>query len=101
MSNLLHVVNKSPFERDSLDLALSYALEGSGILMIEDGVYGAMQNTSVSSKVSDSTAKVYVLGPDLKARGISEDKLIESVKVIDYAGFVTATTEYDQVQSWL
>ena len=97
----LHTVNKSPFDRDSLDLALDYAQDGSAILMMEDGVYGAMQNTSVASKVSASNATIYVLGPDLKARGISEDKVIDGIKVIDYAGFVAATTEYDQVQSWL
>ena len=100
MSNL-HVVNKSPFDRDSLELAIAYAQNDSAILMTEDGVYGAMQNTSASDMVANSNAAVYVLGPDLKARGISEDKVIDGVKVVDYSGFVQLSTEYDQVQSWL
>lgn len=99
--NLLHIVNKSPFERDSLELAIAYAQDGSSILMIEDAVYGAMQNTTASSTVADCSAPVYVLGNDLKARGISEDKVIEGINVIDYAGFVKLTTELDQTQAWL
>ena len=99
--NLLHIVNKSPFDRDSLKLAVDFALDGSSILMIEDGVYGAMQNTSASSMVADCSATVYVLGNDLKARGIAEDKVIDGVNVIDYAGFVKLTTELDQTQAWL
>jgi tRNA 2-thiouridine synthesizing protein B len=99
--NLLHIVNKSPFDRDSLELAIAYALDGSSVLMIEDGVYGAMQNTTASSMVADSSVPVYVLGEDLKARGISEDKVIEGVNVVDYAGFVKLTTELDQTQAWL
>ena len=99
--NLLHIVNKSPFDRDSLKLAIEFAQEGSSILMIEDAVYGAMQNTSASSMVADCSAPVYVLGADLKARGVSEDKIIDGVSVIDYAGFVKLTTELDQTQAWL
>jgi tRNA 2-thiouridine synthesizing protein B len=43
----------------------------------------------------------YVLGPDLKARGISEDKVIDGIKVVDYNGFVDLVTEHDTTQSWL
>ena len=99
--NLLHIVNKSPFERDSLKLAIDYAQDGSSILMIEDAVYGAMKNTSASSMVSDCSAPIYVLGNDLKARGIADDKVLDGVSVIDYAGFVKLTTELDQTQAWL
>jgi len=44
---------------------------------------------------------VYVLGPDLKARGFREDRLIEGIQVVDYAGFVDLATEHDKVQAWL
>ncbi len=99
--NLLHIVNKSPFDRDSLKLAIDFAQDGASILMIEDGVYGAMQNTTASSMVAGCSAPVYVLGNDLKARGITEDKVLDGVTVIDYAGFVKLTTELDQTQAWL
>ncbi len=44
---------------------------------------------------------VSVLGPDLAARGIGEDKLVEGVNIIDYAGFVDLVEANDKVQSWL
>ena len=36
---MLHTVNKSPFDKSSLDTCLKFAKAGSSILLIEDGVY--------------------------------------------------------------
>jgi len=100
---ILHTVNKSPFERNSLDACLRLAAKGSSVLMIEDGVYGAMKGTEKSAAVDSAKGDIsfYVLGPDLKARGISEDKLIDGIKVVDYSGFVSLTVDNDKVQAWL
>jgi tRNA 2-thiouridine synthesizing protein B len=100
---MLHTVNKSPFERNSLESCLRLAQKGNGVLLIEDGVYGAMQGTAKSDMVSNAMKNLsfYVLGPDLKARGMDESKLIDGIKVVDYAGFVDLVTEYDTTQSWL
>ena len=38
----LHTVNKSPFEKKSLETAIKFSLAGASILLLEDGVYGAM-----------------------------------------------------------
>lgn len=100
---MLHTVNKSPFERNSLESCLRLAKSGSAILLFEDGVYGAMSGTSVSDSVI-SAAKdnsVYVLGPDLKARGLAESQLIDGIKIIDYAGFVDLAADNDGVTPWL
>ena len=101
--SILHTVNKSPFERNSLDSCLKFASEGASVLLIEDGVYAAMTGTDAASRVKAAldNLSIYVLGPDLKARGISEDRLIEGVKVVDYAGFVNLAAENDKVQAWL
>ena len=40
---MLHTVNKSPFEKNSLETCLRLAEDNSSILLIEDGVYGALQ----------------------------------------------------------
>lgn len=101
--SMLHTVNKSPFERNALDSCIRLAKDGSAILLTEDGVVGAMKNTNYSKTISDamSNLKFYVLGPDLKARGLNEDNIVEGIKVVDYAGFVDLATEHDTVQSWL
>ena len=101
--SVLHIVNKSPYDRNSLDTCLRLAKNESAILLIEDGIYAAQKDTGVSEKMirAVSTHAVYALQPDLEARGISSEKLIDGVAVIDYDGFVKLTTEYSKLQSWL
>lgn len=100
---MLHTVNKSPFEKNSLDTCLRFAQAGSDILLIEDGVYAAIAGSAVEGKLKDALGNhsVFALGPDLSARGISEDKLIEGIKVVGYDGFVELAAKNDRVQSWL
>ena len=99
----LHTVNKSPLDRNALDSAVAHATKGSAVLMIEDGIYGAMKGTIKSSLVTDAMGDIsfYVLGADLKARGISESQIIDGVNVVDYNGFVDLVAEHDTTQSWL
>jgi tRNA 2-thiouridine synthesizing protein B len=70
---------------------------------MEDGVIAAMQGTKYSQTMTEAMANIsfFVLGPDLKARGLSEGNVVEGVKVVDYNGFVDLTVEHDSVQSWL
>jgi tRNA 2-thiouridine synthesizing protein B len=96
---MLHLVNKSPYDTGSLNTASTIMKDGDSLLLIEDGVYGAMKNGKAASLLNG--LKVAVLGPDLAARGISEDKLLDGVDVIDYGGFVDLVTASDRVQSWL
>src|SRR5688500_1427058 len=100
---MLHTVNKSPFERNTLDSCLRLAKPGGAILFIEDGVFAALKNTVATGKVQKALERFnfYVLGPDVCARGLKEDQLIEGVKVVDYAGFVDLAAEHDSVQAWL
>ncbi|MFO7592473.1 MAG: sulfurtransferase complex subunit TusB [Pseudomonadota bacterium] len=99
---MLHTVNKSPFEKNTLETCLAYAVKGSAVLLIEDGVYGAMKGTAVSEMVQQAMGDVtvYALEPDVKARGVA-DKMMDGIKLVDYAGFVDLATENDKVQSWL
>lgn len=100
----LHTVNKSPFERNSLETCLSLCKTDGSILLIEDGVLGAMQNTSVSERITNaiqSGIKVYALSEDLAARGLANERTIAQVSLVDYAGFVKLATENDRVQNWL
>ena len=101
--SMLHIVNKSPFERGTLDSCLKTSLDGSTVLLIEDAVVGAVKNSACSDTVAKAVAskKVYVLEPDLNARGFTTDSIIDGIKTVDYAGFVELTTTNDNVQSWL
>ena len=100
---LLHTVNKSPFEKNSLETCLRIAVEGSSVLLIEDGVYGAMNGTSLNGMLSDAGNRLqfYVLGPDLKARGLSEENVMEGIEVVDYDGFVDLVVGHDATHACL
>jgi tRNA 2-thiouridine synthesizing protein B len=100
---VLHIVNKSPFERNSLDTCLRLAKTDSAILLIEDGIYAVQKNSASSAKLQQAIANhpVYALQPDLQARGVNPNNMIDGISLVDYDGFVQLTTEYDKLQSWL
>ena len=100
---MLHTVNKSPFEKNSLETCVRLAEDSSSILLLEDGVYGALKDSILEAKISAATnkLKIYVLGPDLKARGLDKNSLISNIEVIDYKEFVKLTVENDKIQNWL
>ncbi len=100
---MLHTVNKSPYSSKSLEVCVGYLLSGDTVLLIEDGVYAATKAGAAEStvKMGQESAKVYALGPDLKARGIDADKLVDGVEVVGYDGFVELAASADKVQNWL
>jgi len=100
---MLHLVNKSPFERRSLDSCLRIAAEGSIILLYEDGVIAALDGTAHAdvARTMVSRYKVYAVGPDLKARGFAENQVVDGITVVGYDGFVDLVAENGPVQSWL
>ena len=100
---MLHTVNKSPFERNTLQSCLRLAEPGSAIILIEDGVYAALSGTAVSGEIAERMGdfSFYVLGPDIAARGLGESPLIEGVQVVDYGGFVDLVTEHEATNAWL
>lgn len=98
----LHTVNKSPFEKNSVDSCLAHAQAGSAVLFYEDGVYAAMEGTAIAGKVKAAAGvKLYALGPDVAARGIPEDRLIAGVELVDYAGFVDLSVQHSKVVAWV
>ena len=101
--SVLHIVNKSPFDRNSLETCLRLAKAESPILLIEDGIYAVQKNTAATDKMQQALAKhqIYALRADLQARGISPDNMIEGISLVDYDGFVKLATEHDKLQSWL
>ena len=101
--SILHTVNKSPFEKNSFDSCMKLAKKGSAVLLIEDGIYAAIKGAAKEEQINSALQELnlYVLGPDLKARGIAEDRIIGGITVVDYAGFVDLAAEHDKVSAWL
>lgn len=98
---MLHIINKSPYDRPALDSVLGTGEEGA-ILLIEDGVYAAAKGGTAEAKINAAQGKfkIYALQADLEARGIA-DRLSEGISVVDYGGFVDLVAEHKTSQSWL
>jgi len=100
---VLHTVNKSPFQKDSLEACFRLAAAGSDVLLIEDAVYAALAGARFAGQVEAALGRcaVYALKEDLDARGIERGDLIPGIEVVDYGGFVDLAERNDSVQSWL
>jgi tRNA 2-thiouridine synthesizing protein B len=99
---MLHIINKSPLTNGSLDSCLRVAQSGGNILLIEDAVYAATSGNAFEGKIRDALGrfKIYVLQPDLEARGLA-DRIIAGVSPVDYGGFVDLAATDNNCQSWL
>ena len=60
-----------------------------------------IHHLKVPSLMPKKMNKFYVLGPDLKARGLDKSSLISNIDIIDYKDFVKLTVENDKIQNWL
>ena len=99
---MLHIVNKSATERNSLESCLRLATKGSAVLLIEDAVYAVTKGGTAAANIQAAMAdlQIYALGPDLDARGMSA-RVLAGVTVVDYGGFVDLVAENNVCQSWL
>ncbi len=100
---VLHLVSRSPHGSDALRACLARALPGAAVLLIEDGVYGALAGGEPASgleRARVSGVELYALAPDLAARGIGRDAMLEGVRVVDHEGFVSLVVRYPGVVSW-
>jgi len=99
----LNIINKSPFEKRSLEQCLKRIGEGDSVLLIEDASISALSNTAYAEQLigASKQSKFYVLQPDLQARGFGNASLLESMTSVDYDGFVDLVVTHDRVHSWL
>ncbi len=99
---MLHIVNKSQTQTSALSSCLRFALPGQALLLTEDAVYAATASAATASGIAGAmpNLKVYVLQPDVAARGMA-GKLVDGVTAVDYGGFVDLVAEHSTNQSWL
>lgn len=98
---ILHIVNRAPSAGGMTEPLLGLLSAGDGLLLIENGVYGALwgvlpiERYSVLAEVSR-----FVLVPDLEVRGLALDRCDPSFQLTDYAGFVDLIARFDASISW-
>ena len=95
---ILHTVNKTS---EPLARCLALVASGDAVLLLEDGVYATLDNDGNRSLWDNcsSDTRVFALGPDLAARGIS-DKMLPHINEVTWQEFVALSVESDKVVSW-
>lgn len=115
----LHTVNKSAFGSEALASCLRVARSGDAILLLEDGVYNAVDaSTPVRAGLARDVSlrelsrarpaptgsfediRIYVLQEDLQARGIAAKQLPVHVEPIAYKDFVALVCSHARTVSW-
>ena len=94
---LLHLLNRSPASNCIYRDTLRAMGDDDRLLLIEDGVYGAL--TPLADRFEAIAGRLFVLREDLASRGL-EERCDERAQVIDMQGFVMLTEEAERTVSW-
>lgn len=92
----LHLVNHAPARSDALASCLAVLRPGDGLLLLEDGVFAALDATLGTSP---DDVQLLVLEADAAARGLGS-RIGDRFRRVDYAAFVQACADHDRVVSW-
>ncbi|WP_434340500.1 sulfurtransferase complex subunit TusB [Motilimonas cestriensis] len=95
---ILHTVKHSPFNHKSLEQVLPRLGQDDYLLLIENSVVAVTVTHELSEALNElaSQQRLFVLEPDLLARGLSS-----SVgNLVDYKGFVSLVEKADTTISW-
>ena len=115
----LHTVNKSAFGSDALAACMRVARSGDAIVLLEDGVYNALDTAALvgaglardivaehqsragpAPTVDSAGMRIYALRKDLQARGIPAEQLPAHVETIAYKDFVALVCTHAKTVSW-
>ena len=99
MKKILHIVNQSPFAHQALNQCLERYRAADSILLIGDGVYGALNNNAQAEHLS-RIEHCYALQDDISARGIEKNQLLQNIELIDDNKFVKLSITHPLSQSW-
>ncbi len=94
---VLHTLNRSSFGFDLAGL-LRAAVPGDTLLLLEDGVYAALDDATLA-RFRDAGLTPKLLQADAAARGI-DTKVPADVESVTYAGFVQLVCDTDKTVAW-
>nr|WP_299241166.1 sulfurtransferase complex subunit TusB [uncultured Halomonas sp.] len=93
----LHLLNRSVASSHVYQDALRAMGDDDYLLLIEDGVYGAV--APLHEHFASIPGRLYALREDLASRGL-EGRCAEQVIVVDMEGFVQLTEKTERSVSW-
>ena len=97
----LHTWNKADSHLASIASCLAVLGAGDSLLLIEDGVYAALDQDFLQrfAACGRAGARLCALAEDLAARGISA-RISPVADVIGYKEFVALSLQHQQVVNW-
>ena len=95
---MLYTLMNSPWQCDIETLLLLLRPEDD-LLLLQDGVTGALQGSTMLSRLLASPATLWVLEEDVIARGLTA-QISTSIVRVDYTGFVALTAKHQQQVAW-
>lgn len=97
---ILHIVNKAFPSHDALSACLDIAHPEDQLILIEDGVYNALDAAFIQLQERwPELPHCHILLNDAQARGI-DHRLNPQVDQVDYAGFVELAARTQSSISW-
>jgi tRNA 2-thiouridine synthesizing protein B len=99
---VLHLLREAHVSGSAVPSCLTRMSQDDSILLLENGVYLCMKGGLGFRQLSTiaERGRLYVLGPDLAARGLALDDIGKGVTVVDYAGFVDLTVKSKSTITW-
>ncbi|MGH8475599.1 MAG: sulfurtransferase complex subunit TusB [Methylococcales bacterium] len=99
---MLHLINFSFSGLGEAQRCLARINSEDVLLFIANGVFSIAGNSDVTRIIEANLdrVRVFVLSPDLEARGIPLDSLPTGIQTVDYAGFVELAVQHGPVHSW-
>lgn len=95
---ILHTLNKFADHSTALHSCIATIASADALLLLEDGVYALLSAESLKASLPVGV-RLYVLGEDMDARGLSE-RNDPHFKRINYADFVELTLLCSKVINW-
>ncbi|EOC1303197.1 sulfurtransferase complex subunit TusB [Cronobacter dublinensis] len=95
---MLYTLSRSPWQTD-LDALLRLVRPGDDILLMQDGVVAALNDSRFLSVLLASPARVCALENDIEARGLVA-QISRNVATIGYTDFVELTVKHASQMAW-
>lgn len=72
---------------------------GDALVLIGDGVYAALQNTTACARILNTGVELYVLESDAAAAGV-QHRLDKQASLICFDGFAALSERFTKQQAW-
>jgi tRNA 2-thiouridine synthesizing protein B len=108
----LFILTKTPYVTNDVTRVIRTAMsmrkanEDVGIILIQDAVVTGIRGITnkfgeLLTKALKAGIKIYILGPDAVARGLSQERVLPGIEFVDYGQWVDIVIEkYERIANW-